>query len=112
MPRRPEIKLTHDGQRPLFATLPDDVMNDLNEFCFKRDIKRRDELLEHVLRQFLGTPRKPPKRAQSTAERVASDGSSTIKQARSEIDALDVARRHAEAIVDVTSIGRRRKRTA
>lgn len=111
MARKPEIKRTADGQRPLFAKLSDEVVNGLNEFCLERQIDRRDDVLEHVLRRFLGTPRKPPKRARSVAEQAVSDKLPDVKEARGELDALDAARRHAEAIVEVTTI-RRKKRTA
>jgi metal-responsive CopG/Arc/MetJ family transcriptional regulator len=108
MTRRPDTTPTGKDRRQLYAMLPEQLVIEFNQFCIDRDIERRDDLLEHLLRRFLGGPRKPPRRARNSAERAAMDRASLLTGVRSEVDALAEARRHAEAILDVTAlVGRR-----
>jgi metal-responsive CopG/Arc/MetJ family transcriptional regulator len=109
MSRQPDTKRTGKGRRQLYTRLPEQLVIAFNQFCIDSDIERRDDLIEHVLRRFLNEPRKPPRRAGSAAERAATDRASALDSARSEVEMLVEARRHAEAILDLTAmVGRRR----
>jgi hypothetical protein len=94
----------------LNAKVDEQLFLDFNVFAQQPQNWRgtRDELVEFVLKTFLEAPRKPPRRADSIPDddEVREAAASAARDARGAFDVIVRARRHAEAIVGLTSEGR------
>jgi len=94
---------------PLNAKVDEQLLLDFNGFS--QDPKNwrgtRDELVEFVLKAFLDSPRKPARRVESTSieDETQALVASMAGGARRAVDVIARARRHAEAIVLVTTMG-------
>lgn len=109
--RKPRTTLTPGVDKlTLNAKVDQQLLLEFNDFSQKPDHWRgtRDGLLEFVLKEFLGSSRKPPQRAASTVEdnEIREDVAVAVGGVRRAVDVIASARRHAEAIVEVTTIVR------
>jgi hypothetical protein len=101
---RPPRTTRREGveKSPLNAKIDEQLLLAFNDFSQKPEnwSGTRDELVEFVLRTFLTSPRKPPRQADRPEEQeVAAAADST----RRVFDVIAGARRHAEAIVRITT---------
>ena|SRR5947209_15017502 len=95
---------------PLNAIVDEQLLLAFNGFS--QDSKNwrgtRDELIEFVLKAFLESPRKPPRRADTKSEDEEEEPQEILAtvagRVRRAVDVIASARRHAEAIVQVTSM--------
>lgn len=108
---RPARTTRREGveKSPLNAKIDEQLLLDFNGFSQQPENWKgtRDELVEFVLRTFLDSPRKPPRRADSgPADEVAEAAAAGARETRHAFDVIVGARRHAEAIVLLTTSGR------